>query len=91
MKKAVRVYIFGNVQGVTFRNFIKKNADELSINGHVRNKDDGSVEIWAEGNSGNVDKMVEVCKKGPAHAIIKRLDIVDEHVQDMEQFKILRI
>jgi len=88
--KAVRVYIFGTVQGVFFRKFIKENADKLGLKGYVRNKEDGSVEAWFEGNSKDVDKMVELCKKGPKHAIIKRLDIVDEHVQGRREFKIIR-
>ena len=89
MKKAVRVYIFGNVQGVFFRAFIKDNADNLKLKGYVRNKEDGSVEAWFEGNAEDVDKMVELCKKGPDHAVIKRLDIVDENFQGLKDFKIL--
>ena len=90
MKKAVRVYIFGTVQGIFFRNFIKESADKLDVRGYVRNKEDGSVEAWFEGNSGDVDKIVELCKAGPDHAVIKRLDIVDETFQDMKDFKIIK-
>jgi len=90
MKKAVRVYIFGTVQGVFFRIFIKEQADKLNVMGYVRNKQDGSVEAWFEGNSSDVNKMIELCKKGPAHAIIKRLDIVDEKFQGRKEFKIIR-
>lgn len=90
MKRAVKVYIFGTVQGVFFRNFIKEQADKLGIKGYVRNKEDGSVEVWFEGDSGKVNKIIETCKKGPEHAIIKRLDIVDEHFQDMKEFKVVR-
>ena len=89
MKKAVKVYIFGTVQGVFFRAFIKDNAKKLGINGYVRNKDDGDLEAWFEGNSKDIEEMVELCKKGPEHSIIKRLDIVDESVQGMKEFKIL--
>ncbi len=90
MKKAVRVYFFGTVQGVFFRAFIKEKADKLGVKGYVRNKEDGSLEAWFEGNSRDVNKMIEVCKKGPRHAIIKRLDIVDEYIQGMKDFKIIR-
>ena len=38
----------------------------------------------------NVDKMIELCKKGPEHAIINRLDIVEEKLQDMKEFKIIK-
>jgi len=90
MKKAIRIYIFGTVQGVFFRNFIKENADKGDIKGYVRNKDDGSIEIWLEGDCKNVDEMIEVCKKGPEHAVINRLDIVEEKLQDMKEFKIIK-
>ena len=91
MKKATRIYIFGTVQAVFFRAFVKENADKLNLNGYVRNKEDESVEAWFEGDSENVDKIVELCKKGPEHSIIKRLDIVEESLQDFKEFKILSI
>ena len=89
MKKACRVYVFGTVQGVFFRAFIKENAEKLGVKGYVRNKEDGSVEAWVEGNSSEVDKMIEVCKTGPKNAIIKRWDLIEEKLQDMTDFKIL--
>ncbi|MEM4270696.1 MAG: acylphosphatase [Candidatus Pacearchaeota archaeon] len=91
MKKAVRVEIFGTVQGIFFRNFIKESADKLGIKGYVRNREDGSVEAWFEGNSQDVDKMIEICKDGPEHTIIKKIDIVEENFQDLKEFKILKI
>ena len=91
MKKAVRVYVFGIVQGVTFRAFIKENADRCNVKGYIRNKEDGSLEAWFEGDSEKVDEMIEKCKEGPKYSQIKRLDIINEKVQDMEDFKILRI
>jgi len=90
MKKATRVYIFGTVQGVFFRNFIKDNADKLDLVGYVRNKEDSSIEAWFEGDGEKVDKMIEVCKQGPEHAIINRLDIIEEKLQDMKEFKIIK-
>lgn len=91
MKKAVRVYIYGIVQGVLFRNFIKENADKLTLKGYVRNLDDGRVETWLEGDNKKIEEMIEVCKKGPKQAQIKRVDILDEKLQDMKEFKILHI
>jgi acylphosphatase len=90
MKKAVRVYVFGTVQEVFFRAFVKEQADKLGIKGYVRNKDDNSVEAWFEGNAKEVNKMIEICKKGPEHAVIERLDVVDEKFQGMKNFKIIR-
>lgn len=91
MKKAVRVEIFGTVQGVFLRSSIKETADKLSIKGYVRNREDGSVEAWFEGNSQDVDKMVEICKEGPEHSVIKKMDITEENFQGLKEFKILKI
>ncbi len=90
MKKAVRVYIFGAVQGVFFRNYIKEQAKKLGIKGYVRNKEDGSVESWFEGNAPEVNRMIDKAKQGPEHAVVKRFDIVDEHFSSYKDFKVLR-
>jgi len=90
VKKATRVFIFGAVQGVFFRVFIKEEADKLGIKGYVRNKDDGSVEAWFEGNSQEVNRMIEKAKEGPKHAMVKRLDIVEESFEGYKEFKVLR-
>lgn len=90
VKKAVRVYIKGIVQGVFFRKFVKENADKLGVNGYVRNLEDGNtVEAWFEGDNSKVDEMVDKCKNGPEHAVVKRLDVVDEKFQDRKGFKII--
>ncbi|MFH1307947.1 MAG: acylphosphatase [archaeon] len=91
MKKAVKVIISGSVQGVFFRGFIKEQADRLKIKGHVRNLEDGKVEAWIEGDGKNVDQMIEICKKGPPHGQIRRLDEIDEKFQGFTEFKILNI
>jgi len=91
MKKAVKLEIFGTVQGIFFRSFVKEKADELGVKGYVRNKTDGSVEAWFEGNNKDVDQMIEICKKGPEHAVIKKVDIIEESFQSLKDFKILRM
>ncbi len=91
MKKAVKVFVAGGVQGVFFRQFIKENADKLNIKGFARNLEDGRLEAWFEGDSAKVNEMIETCRKGPKHSQIKRLDILDEKLQDFTSFKILKI
>ncbi|MEK6842441.1 MAG: acylphosphatase, partial [Nanoarchaeota archaeon] len=49
MKKSVRLYIDGTVQGVFFRNFIKESAEKNDIHGFVRNLEDGRIEVFLEG------------------------------------------
>ena len=91
MKKSVRLYIQGTVQGVFFRNFIKENAEKDDVRGFVRNLEDGRVEVFLEGNNENVDKMIELCKKGPKHSDIKKVEEKPEVFQDFKNFKVLHI
>ena len=91
MKKSVRLYVEGTVQGVFFRGFVKENAERLNVKGFVRNLDDGRVEIFAEGDTNDVNAMTEVVKKGPKHAQIKRVTIKPERFQDFKNFKVLHI
>lgn len=90
MKKAVRLYITGALQSLFYREFIKEHAEKYSIKGFLRNREDGRVEIFIEGDSENVDSMVAVCKRGPKHAIIRNIEEQQERLQDFKDFKILR-
>ena len=91
MKKAVRMYVSGAVQGIFFRQFVKDNAERYNLRGFVRNLEDGRVEIFIEGDIENVDKMIELVQKGPKHSQIKKVDIKEEKFQDFREFKILHI
>ena len=91
MKKAIRMYITGTVQGVFFRDFIKKNAEKLNVRGFTRNLDDGRVEVFVEGVVDDVKKMIEVCNQGPRHAQIRNVEVKDEKFQGFKEFKILHL
>jgi len=91
MKKSVRMYIDGVVQDVFFRGFVKENAERHNVKGFVRNLEDGRVEIFLEGDNEDVNKVTELCKKGPKQSQIKGIDIRPEKFQDFKTFKILHI
>ena len=91
MKKSVRLYIDGTVQGIFFRAFIKENAERHNVKGFVRNLEDGRVEAFLEGDVDDVNKMIELCKKGPRHAQIKKVEEKPERFQDFREFKVLHI
>lgn len=61
----LRIVVKGRVQGVYFRVYTQKIAIKLAINGTVRNRADGSVEIQAAGEQQNMQKFVQWCHKGP--------------------------
>lgn len=83
--REIKLKIFGRVQGVFFRNEAKKKADELGIFGWVKNMDDGSVELLAEGDEESLGKFLEWCKKGPQSAVIKNVDTI---FRDIESTKL---
>jgi len=91
MKKSVRLYIQGIVQNIFFRSFIKENAERYNVKGFTRNLEDGRIEVFLEGSSEDVNKMIELCKKGPKHSQIKKIEIVPEKFQDLKTFKVLHI
>lgn len=91
MKKSVRLYIDGTVQGVFFRNLIKENAERYNIKGFTRNLDNGKIEVFIEGDSDKVEKMIGLCKQGPKHAQIKNVEIKSEPFQGFKNFKVLHI
>ena len=77
----VRLIIEGRVQGVWFRDSTRTQANTLGINGWVRNKHDGNVEVLAEGPEENVGKLIEWCHRGPSAA---RVDRVQEYREERQ-------
>lgn len=73
-KKRVRIVVRGRVQGVNFRAYTKRMADELGIGGVVRNRDDGTVEIVAEGEEELLREIVGWARKGPKNALVTGIE-----------------
>ena len=83
--------ISGQVQGVSFRKFVKDEADKLGVKGHVRNLDSGEVEVIVEGSVEEVEKMIAICKKGNSITTIKGVDLQDMNHIGFDDFKVLNI
>lgn len=66
--------ITGVVQGVGFRYWTARKADELLLTGTVRNLFDGSVELVAEGPPADVDRMLAWLKSGDAPGRVENVD-----------------
>jgi acylphosphatase len=60
----------GTVQGVGFRQFVFMSANELDLNGWVRNTYEGHVEVIVEGQAHILDLMLSALHKGPRHAYV---------------------
>jgi tRNA U55 pseudouridine synthase TruB len=68
--------VYGRVQGVGYRYFVKEKAQNLDIFGYVKNLEDGTVEVLAQGSEENLQKLIEELKKGPFLARVDKLDVV---------------
>ena len=71
----VRVVISGKVQDVSFRSFIKRNADMMGLKGFVRNRDDSKLEALIEGEKDMIEALIEAMRTGPERAVVKDIDI----------------
>lgn len=74
---ALYVRVSGMVQGVGFRWFVRERARRLGLSGWVRNLEDGSVEIAAEGEEPQVDLLRLELQKGPSGAMVKAVEDVE--------------
>ncbi len=65
----------GRVQGVGFRYNCGMVANSLGVAGWITNRDDGAVEIHAEGAPDAVADLADWCRQGPRHARVTRVDV----------------
>ena len=73
---SVKVVVYGSVQGVFFRDFTSRRAEELGLTGYVRNLPGGnSVGVLAEGERARLEKLIGYLKTGPSRAIVERVEV----------------
>ncbi|MFL6308818.1 MAG: acylphosphatase [Nitrososphaera sp.] len=84
MEKKTRAHVFirGKVQGVYFRQNTKQVATKHKVNGWVRNLLDGRVEAIFEGDSIDVNKVIEWCHVGPPNSIVDDVEVRLEKYND---------
>lgn len=70
---SVQATVYGYVQGVFFRAFVSHCASELGLSGYVRNLPSGAVEVVAEGERKQLEKLISQLKVGPPAAKVERV------------------
>lgn len=81
--RAVDATVRGIVQGVGFRAATVRKARQLSVIGWCRNEADGSVRVFAQGDSDRVDRLIEWLRHGPRAAVVR--EVVTEDVAPRSQ------
>lgn len=75
MPETRRLTVTGRVQGVGYRAWTVRAASQLGLDGWVRNRSDGSVEILVRGGPAALDALAVQCRSGPAFARVDAVDV----------------
>ncbi len=85
---AIRATVRGEVQGVGFRDATVRRAHELDVLGWVRNGEDGTVQVHAEGTEAAVDELLAFLRCGPPAAHVDGIDVERIRAEGHEQFAV---
>lgn len=75
--KTVRAIVTGRVQGVWFRAHTRDKARELGVAGYARNLPNGNVEIVAQGESAQVEALMNWARSGPPMAEVTDIEVIE--------------
>ncbi|AHG85920.1 Acylphosphatase [Bibersteinia trehalosi USDA-ARS-USMARC-190] len=83
--------IFGRVQGVGFRFFTWQQAQKIGLSGTVRNREDGSVEVIAQGSEKQLTQLKQWLLQGSRFARVENI-IEQEYLTDSlyQQFRVIQ-
>ena len=83
-----RVVVRGRVQGVFFRDSVRRQAGTRGVSGWVTNRPDGAVEAVFEGDQDAVAALVEFSREGPRGAEVEQVDVTEERPEGLSGFEI---
>jgi DNA ligase D-like protein (predicted 3'-phosphoesterase) len=88
VSRAIRAVVSGAVQGVGFREATRRRARKLGVSGWVRNAEDGTVAVHAEGPPAAIDALLSFLREGPRGAAVTDVAAQDVRAEGHEQFAI---
>ena len=83
-----RVIVHGRVQGVFFRDSVRRLAGERGVAGFAINREDGTVEAVFEGEADAVEALVDFCRRGPSQARVERVEEDEEEPEGLQGFRV---
>jgi acylphosphatase len=87
--KRLSAVVHGIVQGVSFRDYTRREATRLQLIGWVANQWDGSVKVVAEGPEAALQRFMQWLHKGSPAARVDHVDVVwTEATGEFHQFEI---
>jgi acylphosphatase len=73
--KRLTALVTGTVQGVGYRRFVQRKANDLGLKGFAENLSDGKVEVVAEGKPSELEHLVHWLKRGTPHSSVSAVDV----------------
>ena len=83
-----RAVVHGRVQGVFFRDTMRRLAQSRGVAGWVTNRPDGTVEAVFEGEPVDVESMLSFSREGPRGAAVERVELIEEEPEGLSGFAI---
>jgi acylphosphatase len=83
-----RVVVHGRVQGVFFRDSLRRLAEQSAVSGWARNTPEGTVEAVFEGDPDAVERLVSYVHTGPRDAEVDTVDVHEEEPEGLHGFSI---
>jgi acylphosphatase len=76
------------VQGVFFRDTLRRLAERHGVAGWARNTPEGTVEAVLEGEEPNVEAVIDFAHEGPESASVAGVDVADEEPEGLRGFEV---
>lgn len=73
--KRITATVHGIVQGVSFREYTRREATRLRLTGWVANQLDGTVKVVAEGPETALQQLVQWLQRGPPAARVDQAKV----------------
>jgi len=83
-----RVVVHGRVQGVFFRDAVRRRAVSQGVAGWICNRDDGAVEAVLEGQPHAVEHLLEFFRRGPRQAEVEDVQVGEEPPEGLTGFEV---
>lgn len=90
MLKTFSIIVSGKVQGVYYRQSTQEKAQQLGLDGIVKNLPDGNVQIIATGATNQIDQLIAWCKQGPPRAVVTSVQMEELTLRQFNGFTIDR-
>ena len=82
----LRIRIEGYVQAVGYRNFAIGEAVRLNLDGWIRNRSDGTVEVLASGPTKAVEELIGLLARGPQGSRVANFELHKAEAPDEKGF-----